>query len=751
MNARRLAVGGLIVGAIVAFFALGLQRFLSLEYLRSEHAAIGAFAAAHPWQAAAGFLALYVGATAASIPGATVLTLAAGAIFGWIEGVLLVSFASAAGASLAFLASRFLLREWVQRRFGRKLDDVNEGIARDGAFYLFALRLVPAFPFFAVNLLMGLTAIRLRTFHGVSQLGMLPGTIIYVFAGTRLAQIESVKGILSPGIVTAFVALGVFPLVARRALAWLAARRRYAKWPKPARFERNVVVLGAGSAGLVASYIAAAVGAKVTLVERARMGGDCLNTGCVPSKALIHAAKFVAHARRGAELGIASADVRFDFAQVMERVARAVGEVAPHDSVERYTALGVDVVHGTARVASPWSVAIDLPDGTTRTLTTRNIVIAAGARPWVPPIPGLAAASPLTSDNVWDVRRLPRRLVVLGGGPIGCELAQAFARFGSSVVLVEMAPRIMIREDADVAELVGRSLEADGVRVLAGRKAQRVIEEGGEKRLVVVRDGEEELHAFDEILVAVGRAANTSGYGLEELGIELTDRRTIAVNPFLETTWPNVYACGDVAGPFQFTHAASHMAWHATVNALFGRLRRFKVDYSALPWVTFTEPEVGRVGLGEEDAQRKGIAHEVTRYPLGDLDRAIAESRRRGFVKVITPPGSDRILGATVVGERAGEIIAEFALAMRHRLGLADILGTIHAYPTYMEAAKHAAGSWKRSKVTRGQMALLKAFHGWSRRDNGLAAVLRGASAALLRRERLPSPAPAVANTGSAR
>ena len=724
MKAGKLLVVAVIVALVVAFFAFDLGRFLSLDFFKTQQAAIDAYFQANPVQAAAIYFVAYVAVTGLSLPGAAILTIAGGAIFGLLWGLVIVSFASTIGATLAFLASRFLLRDWVQARFGDKLARINAGVEKEGAFYLFALRLVPAFPFFVINLAMGLTPIRTATFYWVSQVGMLAGTAVYVYAGTQLAQITSLKGILSPGLLGAFVLLGIFPFIAKRIVAAVKARRVYAKWPKPARFDRNVVVIGAGSAGLVTSYIAAAVKAKVTLVERHRMGGDCLNTGCVPSKALIRSAKFLSHVRRAKEFGIRSASADFDFADVMERVQAVVRQVEPHDSVERYTGLGVDVVTGTARITSPWTVEITAEDGAKQVLATKNIVIAAGARPFVPPIPGLAEANPLTSDDVWALRKLPARLVVLGGGPIGSELTQAFARFGSKVTQVEMLPRIMIREDPEVSELVKKSFEADGVAVLVGHKAKQVLVEAGEKFLVVESDGVEKRIAFDEILVAVGRVANTAGYGLEELGIPVTKGRTVEVNEHLETLYPNIFACGDVAGPYQFTHTAAHMAWYASVNALFGRFRKFGVDYSVIPWATFTEPEVARVGLNEQEAKEKGIAHQVVTYGIDDLDRAIADGEAHGFVKVLVKPGTDTVLGATIVGEHAGDLIAEFVAAMRHRIGLNKVLGTIHIYPTLAEANKFAAGVWKRSTVTHGQMDFLAAFHDWTRGEGGLGAVL---------------------------
>lgn len=735
MKGGRILLLATLAALAAAYFAFDLGRFLSLDQFKAQQAAIETFFRDNPLQAAALYFAAYVAVTGLSLPAATILTLAGGALFGLVWGVVIVSFASSIGATFAFLASRFLLRDWVQEKFGDTLKPINDGIAKEGAFYLFALRLVPPIPFFVINLVMGLTPIRARTFYWVSQAGMAAGTVVYVYAGTQLARITSAKDILSPGLAGAFVLLGLFPFAAKRVVEAIKARSVYAGWKRPARYDRNIVVIGAGSAGLVTSYIAAAVNAKVTLVERHRMGGDCLNTGCVPSKALLRTAKFLSHVRRSKEFGIRGATADFDFAEVMERVQAVVRRVEPHDSIERYSGLGVEVIAGTARIADPWTVEIARQDGTKAVLTTRNIVIAAGARPLVPPIPGLAQANPLTSDNVWALRKLPGRLVVLGGGPIGAELAQAFARFGSQVTQVEMLPRLLVREDPEVSALVKQSFEAEGIEVLVNHRAKQVVVEDGEKILVVENEGTEKRIAFDEILVAVGRVANTEGYGLEELGIPVTNGRTVEVNEFLETAYPNILACGDVAGPYQFTHTAAHMAWYAAVNALFGGLRRFKVDWSVVPWATFTEPEVARVGLNEQEARQSGIAHQVVTYGIDDLDRAIADGEARGFVKVIVKPGTDAILGATIVGEHAGDIIAELVAAMRHGLGLDKVLATIHVYPTLAEANKYAAGAWKRTTVTQGQMDFLTAFHAWARGAGGVGAVI-GGLASLLRDKR---------------
>jgi len=709
MKRGRLALVVVIVALIAAFFTFGLDRYFTFDFFKSQQAAIGAYYRASPLQAAAAYFAVYVVVTGLSLPGAAVMTLAGGAIFGLLWATVIVSFASSIGATLAFLASRFLLRDWVQGRFGDKLKPINSGVEKEGAFYLFALRLVPAFPFFVINLAMGLTPIRTWTFYWVSQVGMLAGTIVYVYAGTTLGEFR-----ISIELLAAFTLLGLFPLIAKKALDVIRARRVYARWMRPARFDRNLVVIGAGSAGLVSAYIAAVVRAKVTLIEKHRMGGDCLNTGCVPSKALIKSARLLAQMRRAKEFGIRSASVEFDFADVMERVQRVVKTVEPHDSVERYSGLGVECIEGEAKITSPWTVEVRTGAGT-RTLTTRGIVIAAGARPFVPPIPGIEQVGYVTSDTVWELRQLPKRLVVLGGGPIGCELAQCFARFGAQVTQVEMLPRIMIREDPEISDLVTQQFRKEGINVLVSHKAKAFRVENGEKVLVAERNGKDVQIPFDQLLCAVGRIANTNGYGLEELGIPLSKTRTVESNEYLQTIYPNIYACGDVAGPYQFTHTAAHQAWYAAVNALFGRFRKFRADYSVIPWATFTDPEVARVGLNETEAKEKNIPYEVATYGIDDLDRAIADEEAHGVVKVLTVPGKDRILGATIAGEHAGDLIVEFIAAMKHGIGLNKVLGTIHIYPTLAEANKYAAGVWKRAHTPKSLLRWIERYHTWMR------------------------------------
>ena len=714
MKGTRLLLLVVVAALVAAYFAFDLGQYLSLDYFKSQQAAIESYRASHPWETALVFFLVYVAVTGLSLPGAALMTLVGGAIFGLLPGTLIISFASTIGATLAFIVARFLLRDGVQRRFGDRLGAINAGVAKDGPFYLFTLRLVPIFPFFVVNLVMALTPLRTSTFYWVSQLGMLPATLVYVNAGREIGRIDSLSGILSPGLLLSFLLLGIFPLIAKKAVAFVKARRVYARWPRPARFDRNLVVIGAGSAGLVSAYIAATVKAKVTLVEKSRMGGDCLNTGCVPSKALIRTTRFLSDVSRARSLGIRAASADLDFAEVMERVQRVVRTVAPHDSIERYRELGVDVVIGAARITSPWTVEIATEQGT-RTLSTRAIVIATGGRPAVPGVPGIEEVGYVTSDTVWELRTLPRRLLVIGGGPIGCELAQCFARLGAQVTQVQRGPQLLPREDPEIAALVMQRFRAEGIDLRMEHTPVHFERDGDARTVVCEHAGGQVRIGFDQLLVAAGRTANVSGFGLEALGIGVRKDGTVDTNEYLETIYPNVYAAGDVTGPFQFTHTASHQAWYASVNALFGRFRRFKVDYSVIPWCTFTDPEVARVGLNERDAKARGVPYEVTTYGIDDLDRAIADEAAHGVVKVLTVPGKDRILGATIVGEHAGELITEFILAMRHGLGLDKVLGTIHVYPTFSEASKYAAGSWKRAHAPQRLLEWSGRYHAWRR------------------------------------
>jgi pyruvate/2-oxoglutarate dehydrogenase complex dihydrolipoamide dehydrogenase (E3) component/uncharacterized membrane protein YdjX (TVP38/TMEM64 family) len=693
----------------ILYQKFGFSQYLSLSLLKAQQANLAINYSENPVIFSMCFMIIYILATALSLPGATILTLAGGAIFGLGIGTILVSFASTIGATLAFLTSRYLLRDFVETKFKQKISMINQGIEKEGAFYLFTLRLVPAFPFFLINLVMGLTKIPVLVFYFVSQIGMLAGTFVYVNAGTQLARIDSLRGILSFNLILSFALLGIFPLLAKKILSDFKSRRYLAKFKKPKKFDFNMIVIGAGSAGLVSAYIGAAVKAKVLLIEKHKMGGDCLNTGCIPSKAIIKSAKVASILKRLNEFGFSATDIKVDFKKVMARVHEVIKKVEPHDSVDRYTGLGVECLKGNAFIKSPYEVDVD-----GRIFTTKNIVIATGAGPLVPNIPGLSEVAYLTSDNIWSLNELPKKLVVLGGGPIGCELAQSFVRLGSQVIQVEMGQDIMAREDSDVSKIVREKFERDGIKVLTSHKALRIDPQN--KFLYCEHHGEEVKIEFDEILLAMGRKANVNGFGLEPLKIEISNRGTVVADEYLRTTnYPNIFVCGDVTGPYQFTHTASHQAWYVAVNALFGIFKKFKVDYRVIPWSTFVDPEVARVGLNEKEAREQGISYQVSKFEIEELDRAIADSEDHGFIKVLTKPGSDKILGVTIVGDHAGDIIGEYVQAMKYGIGMNKILGTIHIYPTLAESNKYVAGVWKRQNSPKKLLELVEKFHTWRR------------------------------------
>ncbi len=701
----------IIAGLIFLFFLFDMDQYLSIANLKSELDAFKAFYERHEVLTMAVYSILYILMVALSLPGAVIMTLAGGALFGLFYGVVLVSFASSIGATLAFLVSRYMFKDWVQNKFSSKLVAINKGIEKEGGLYLFTLRLVPVFPFFVINLVMGVTTIRTMVFYIVSQVGMLPGTIVFINAGTQLAKIETAKGILSLNLILSFALLGIFPIAAKKFTAMVRRQRIFSKFSKPKNYEYNLVVIGAGSAGLVASYIAAAVKAKVALIEEHKMGGDCLNTGCIPSKSLIASAKLISYAKRAKEFGIDTISMDFNFANIMERIQSIIKKVEPHDSIERYTELGVDCIKGRAKIVSPFEVKVD-----DNILTTRNIIVATGAKPMVPDLPGLDKIGYLTSDNIWDIRKQPKTLLVLGAGPIGCELAQGFSRLGSKVILVHRGSMIMKKEDSDAAKIVLDKFADEGIKVLLKHSAKAVEVLGDKKQLVCDNEGRQVKIVFDEMLIALGRTPNVKGFGLEELGVELTKSRHIEANEFLQTRFPNIYCSGDVHGRYQFTHVAAHESWYSSVNALFGGFKKFKVDYNTIPWATYTDPEVARVGINETDAKQKGIDYEMVKYGIDDLDRAIADSENHGFVKVLTVPGKDKILGVTIVGNHAADMISEFVLAMKHGIGLNKILGTIHIYPTMSEANKYAAGLWKKNHAPEKLLAWIKKYHAWMRK-----------------------------------
>ncbi|MDD9889633.1 MAG: FAD-dependent oxidoreductase [Gammaproteobacteria bacterium] len=711
MNKTKTAIVVLLVIAIGSYLAFDLGQFLTLEYAQSQLGAILDYKDQNFTSAAFLYFIIYVMVAALSIPGAAILTLIGGAIFGLGWGLLIASFASSIGATLAFLVSRTLLRDWVQSRFGDYLAPINKGVEKDGNFYLFSIRMVPLFPFFMVNLLMGLTPIKTVSFYLVSQLGMLLGTAVYINAGSELARIPSLSGLVSGSLIFSFALLGLFPLIARFIVNSVQRNKVMKKFSKPKKFDANVVVIGAGSAGLVASLIVAGAKAKVVLIEKHKMGGDCLNTGCVPSKSLIRSGRIMSYIKRAEEFGIRNASAEIDFARVMERVQDIIKTIEPHDSVERFTSLGVECVAGEAFIESPYCVRVGK-----RLINTRSIIVSTGARPLVPTIPGLEEIDYLTSDSVWELRELPKHLVVVGGGPIGCELAQAFSNLGAQVTQIDMAPRIMPREDVEVSELITQQFTSEGINVMTDHRLTKFGKDGDLAYMEAEHNGETVRIEFDKVLLAIGRKANVEGFGLEELTMPLTPQGTIEINAAMQTAYPNIFACGDVAGPFQFTHMASFQAFFSSVNAMLGGLWRLKAKYNVVPWATFTNPEVARVGLSEAEAKQHNIPYEVTRYAMDHHDRALADGEAHGFIKVLTVPGKDKILGATIVGYHAGELIGEFVFAMTHGMGLKKISAVTHIYPTLLEANKFAANAWRNARLPEKYFPWAERFFRWQRK-----------------------------------
>lgn len=710
VNKTKFIVVALIAIAVFSYITLDLGQYLTLEYAQSQLSSIQDYKNENFAQTALIYFVGYVIATSLSIPGAVMITLLGGAIFGVFWGTVLVSFASSIGATMAFLVSRYLLRDWVEGKFGSYIAPLNKGIERDGSFYLFTIRMVPLFPFFVVNLLMGLTTIRTSSFYIVSQIGMLTSTVVYLNAGSELSQITSLSGLVSAPVLLSVVLLGIFPLGAKLVLNSMLRNRALKSFKKPSSFDANVVVIGAGSAGLVASLITAGAKAKVILIEKHKMGGDCLNTGCVPSKAIIRSGRIMSYIRRAKEFGIEGAQGDVNFSEVMARVQGVIKTIEPHDSVERFTSLGVEVELGDAVIESPYSVKVN-----DRTITTRSIILATGARPFVPPIPGLNEIDYLTSDSVWSLNELPKRLLVVGGGPIGCELAQAFSNLGSEVTQVDMADRIMPREDEEVSEIVSKAFRAQGIQLLTGHKLLKFGAGDGGDYMEADNNGETVRVEFDKVLLAIGRKANVEGFGLEKLNLAVTKQGTIEVNEYLQTSLPNIFACGDVAGPYQFTHMASFQAWFASLNAMLGGLWRSKINYNVVPWATFTDPEVARVGLSETEAKERKVAYELTRYEMDHHDRSLADGEAHGFIKILTVPGKDKILGVTIVGHHAGELIGEFVFAMTHGMGLKKISAVTHIYPTLLEANKFAANAWRNERLPVKYFPYLEKFFAWRR------------------------------------
>ena len=704
---KRIIIFLIIIASIIfaaVFFDIG--SYLSFSELKARQAELQALVSQRPITSALLYFVVYVLATAVSIPGAAILTLAGGALFGLLKGTILVSFASTIGALLAYLVARYFLHDYVQNKFADRLKIINTKVKQEGAYYLLFLRLVPVFPFFLINLVMALTPIRAWTFYWVSQLGMFPATLIYVNAGTEIAKISSTGDIASPSLLIALALLGLLPFITKYTMSFISNRRIYKRFSKPSHFQYNNIVLGGGSAGLVAAYTTRTLQGKVALVERHKMGGDCLNTGCVPSKAILRSAKYIADLKQHAQYGLRQLSYDFKFEDISQRVNNIIDTIEPKDSVKRYSELGVDCEQGDATVISPWEVKVN-----GKTLSAKNIIIATGATPAIPNISHIDKVPYYTTDTIWSLSELPEKLLIIGAGPIGCELGQAFARLGSNVTIVLRRSIILPNEDEDAARELQKSLLKDNITLMTEFNTDKFVNENGHYTLTGVKDNVTVNISFTHLLVATGRKANLDG--LDVLKLDIDERGRVTTNETLQTKYPNVFACGDVTSPMQYTHTASHQAWYAAFNALFHPLKKFKCSLDNIPRAVFTDPEIASLGLTEKQAVSQGVDYQITNFPMDDIDRAITDNVTTGFIKVITSRNSDKILGVCIVGAHASELIAEFVLAKTNGLGLNSILKTVHIYPTKSEINRMVAGKWRRSKLTARTMGLLEKYQHW--------------------------------------
>lgn len=702
----------------IAFFWFDLDKYLTLEMIQSRSGALRDQVHAHPWWAAGVFFTVYAGLTVMSFPGTVVLTLLAGALFGLVEGTILVSFASNIGALIAMLISRFLLQDWVQRRFAAQISSINRGLERDGSFYLFTLRLIPLVPFVLLNPALGLTRVGFWTFWWTTQLGMLPGNLIYVNAGRQLARVREISDILTPSMIGTLVLLAVFPLIATRLLTFYKGRKVYRGWEKPTMFEHNIAVIGAGNGGLAAARAAASMKANVALIERGQLGGAALQSGSVPARALMQAANLSHGLQHSSALG-RRLQPQVDFAHVMQQVRRTLDDAHSALATDIRKETAVTLIDGEAQLTSPWTVTVD-----GRTITSRAFVIATGSRPCLPEIPGIDAVEPLTCETLWALDERPERFLILGGNAAACELAQAFQRLGCQVTLAVDGGQLLEQEEPEAQLAILNALHADGVAVLLDHVPQRFEVDEDERRLLCAVGDDVTALPFDRVLIALGRRAHIDGLGLEKLQLNLRDDGSLEVDEYLATRYPNIYAVGAVTDPSCSTQSAIHNAWYAAANGLFAGIKRFVVNDRAVPRVAFTSPEVASVGLTEAQLKLTEQAYEVTQIDLDALEATQLGAGNTGMLKVLTERGRDRILGVTLVGEGASETLAVFVLAMKHKLGLNKLRRTVHINPTLAEVSLAAADAWRRSHSAKRPQSWVERLHRWRLGEQSRAARL---------------------------
>ncbi len=680
----------LIIVCVIAYYRLDGNQYLNLENIKLHHQELLSAYQQNPFSFSLFYFFVYVVLVALSFPGATVLSLAGGYIFGFIKGLLIINWASTIGASVAFLMARFFFKDFLQRKFHHTFLKINQGMDREGNQYLLTLRLIPIFPFFLINILMGLTNISFWRFFIVSLIGMLPGTAVYVWAGTTLQNVNSVSDIFTSKMITIFFLVGLIPIIQSKFLIYLKQRKNYLKFSKPKKFDYNLIVIGGGAAGLVNAYIAANLKAKVLLVEESNMGGECLNYGCVPSKALISLSNTKKYSKT-------------NFAELKNEISNIIQSIAPHDSIDRYSNMGVDCEKGKANLISPFEIQIN-----GKTFSGKKIVIATGAKPFYPTIDGLDKNKVFDYESVWKLEKLPDHLVIIGGGAIGCELALAFSKLGSKVSIIEQNA-VLASEDRDMVNHVLTGLRTSTINIFENCKIISVNHD--ENKIIFENENKiTEIH-FEHLLLACGKVGNTEAIS-SNLNFDLDSRNYIVVNEYLETVkYRNIYACGDVNGLKQLTNAASHQAWYTSINALFGTWKKFRIEHDFIPHAVFIEPELARVGLNELDAKRKSIEYDLYLFDASDLDRNLIERNKLGKIKVLTIKNTDQILGVTIVGEAASEILAEFVLAMKYHLGLNKVLATSHIYPSFSEQNKYVAGVWKKNSVPKYIYKILKKYH----------------------------------------
>ncbi len=692
--------------------------------------------------------AAYAVLTVAMIPGSA-LTIGSGLIFGFWKGFAVVTVGANLGALGAFLLARTLFRERAEAlaRGQKTFRAVDSAIAREGFRIVLLLRLSPVFPFTVLNVLLGVTGISAASYVLANLIGMLPGTLMFVYLGTLGEAAAGTQSLGQTvlrivGLAATVVVTVVITRIARRALkaasldgganpgvapeaapvgagaktipgdaydqALLASVKPTAHVNPIPQDRYNLVVIGAGTAGLVTAAGGAGLGAKVALIEKHMFGGDCLNVGCVPSKGIIRAGRAAAAVREAGAFGIRLAgEPRIDFAATMERMRRLRAGIAPHDSVKRFSELGIDVYLGEGRFTGPDEIEVG-----GNKLRFQAAVIATGARATFPRIPGIEEVEPLTNENVFTLTELPRSLILLGAGAIGCEMAQTFRRLGSEVTIVIRGNRIMTREDPDAALIVQRKFEQEGIRVLTGSAIKRAEKRGGKKVIVIERDGSEESVEADQILIGMGRAPNVEGLGLSAAGIAYgTEGVTVDAN--MRTTNPRVFAAGDICSRLKFTHAADAQARIVLRNALFfGRARATDL---VIPWCTYTDPEIAHVGCYEKEARDRGLAVTTFTVPLEDVDRAILDGETEGFGRIHLKSGTDRILGATVVASHAGDMIGELTMAIQNGLGAGKLASVIHPYPTQGEVVRKLGDAYMRTKLTPGVKRIMARILRWRR------------------------------------